>query len=197
MESGIKTGFGKGSGIAARAGGIVNELGRTLSAMNAEDLGKLAGRLLEAEQIFVAGAGRSGLMMRAFAMRLMHLGMRAYVVGETVTPGIGSGDLLIVASGSGETRTVVAMAEKAKKLGAAVALLTVTPDSTLGRLADIVATIPASAKEQTGEGAVGVQPMGSLFEQTLLIACDAIVLEAMDALNTDASIMFGRHANLE
>ena len=48
--------------------------------------------ILKAENIFVTGAGRSGLAAKAFAMRLMHLGLSAYVVGETISPAIHKND---------------------------------------------------------------------------------------------------------
>ncbi len=38
-------------------------------------------------RIFVTGLGRTGLMARGFAMRLMHLGRRVYHVGDVITPG--------------------------------------------------------------------------------------------------------------
>ena len=60
-------------------------------------------RMLAAQRVYVAGAGRSGLIARAFAMRLLHLGFDVYVVGETVTPALQPGDTLVVFSGSGET----------------------------------------------------------------------------------------------
>jgi 6-phospho-3-hexuloisomerase len=46
------------------------------------------------------------------AMRFMHLGYTVFIV-ET-TPAILEGDLLLVASGSGTTSSVVSSAEKAK-----------------------------------------------------------------------------------
>jgi len=89
-----------------------------------------------------------------------------------------------------------AMAGKAAGLGAAVALATVNPQSTIAAAADIVVAIPAAAKESSG-GAVTAQPMGSLFEQSLLLLLDALILELMREEGTDAAAMLGRHANLE
>ena len=54
-------------------------------------------------RVFITGAGRSGLVGRFFVMRLVHLGKSAFVVGETTTPAINEGDLLIAISGSGNT----------------------------------------------------------------------------------------------
>lgn len=188
--------------IPTRAHSILDELHRTIKSIPEQDIEQLVGQIAEtgarAGSIFVAGAGRSGLMMRAFAMRLMHAGLNAYVVGEAVTPGLQAGDLLIIGSGSGETGSLVNMAAKAKKLGANVALATVRPDSTIGQLADTVLVVPAASKEENDGGVTTtIQPMGSLFEQSLLLLFDAVVLSCMDRLGVDSAAMFGRHANLE
>ena len=131
-------------------------------------------------------------------MRLMHMGLSAYVAGETVTPGIKAGDLLIIGSGSGATASLVAMAERAKKIGATLALVTIFPDSPIGKLADALVRIPASTPKAGGEApSQSVQPMGSLFEQSLLIFLDIIVMRLMEKKKMDSTAMFERHANLE
>lgn len=182
---------------------IMSELDQAANEIAAEQLDQLAATILSAGRIFVAGAGRSGLMMRAFAMRLMHLGLEVYVVGETVTRSLGKDDLLLIGSGSGETRSLVPMAEKARSLEAAVGVLTLSPDSTLGRLADFMVKLPGAPKDQAdkaetnGPATVTVQPMGSLFEQLLLLACDAVILALMDKQELSGHKMYGNHANLE
>jgi 6-phospho-3-hexuloisomerase len=40
----------------------------------------------EERGVLVVGMGRSGLVARGFAMRLRHLGLHSYVLGETITP---------------------------------------------------------------------------------------------------------------
>lgn len=74
-------------------------------------------------------------MLKAFAMRLMHIGLKVHVVGDVVTPALQKGDLLLLASASGETASLVNVATKAKQLGGTVVLLTIFPESTLGKLA--------------------------------------------------------------
>ncbi|MFD2610947.1 6-phospho-3-hexuloisomerase [Paenibacillus gansuensis] len=183
--------------VADYTDSVIAELQRVLKAVPGSRIDELAARILDAEQIFVAGAGRSGLMLRAGAMRLHHMGFRAYVVGETVTPGITPRDLLIVGSGSGETKTLTTMAAKAKAIGASVIAITTAPESTIGSLSDAVVAIPAAPKEQNGSHTLSVQPMGSLFEQALLLLLDSLVLALMDQRKTDGAAMFGNHANLE
>lgn len=176
---------------------IVKELHLSVAQIVEEEAERLADLLLRSGKIFVAGAGRSGLMGRAFAMRVMHAGMEAYVVGETITPGIGSGDVLVIGSGSGETRSLAEMARKAKSVGASVAAVTTAPESTIGGLADITVKLPGTPKDKAGSAYATIQPMGSLFEQTLLVFYDAVILRMMDKRGLDSGRMYGRHANLE
>lgn len=176
---------------------ILKELIRTTDRISDEEAEKLANGILEAKKVFVAGAGRSGFMAKSFAMRMMHMGIDAYVPGETVTPNFEEGDMIIFASGSGETKSLVSMAEKAKSLGGTVAALTIFPDSTIGKLADMTVKLPGSPKDQSEGDYKTIQPMGSLFEQTLLLFCDAVILRFMEKKGLDTNKMYGRHANLE
>ncbi|WP_141432153.1 6-phospho-3-hexuloisomerase [Bacillus sp. 03113] len=176
---------------------IINELSRTADLLANEEAEKLVDKILQSKKIFVAGAGRSGFMVKSFAMRMMHMGLDAYVVGETVTPNLQSDDLLIIGSGSGETKSLVSMAEKAKSLGAGVALVTIFPESKIGQLADVAIKLPAKAKAEKDSEYHTIQPMGSLFEQSLLLFLDAVILRFMEKKGLDSDTMFTRHANLE
>jgi 6-phospho-3-hexuloisomerase len=176
---------------------ILSELNRTVGLIADEEAERLADGILGSNKIFVAGAGRSGLMAKTFAMRLMQLGLTAYVVGETVTPSLGKDDILIIGSGSGETGRLVSITEKAKKLGAVIAVATIFPESSIGKLADITVKLPGSPKDKSESGYETIQPMGSLFEQTLLLFYDALILRLMEKQGTNSETMFGRHANLE
>ncbi|MBO7747172.1 6-phospho-3-hexuloisomerase [Paenibacillus sp. MWE-103] len=177
------------------AADMLGELTEALTGIAEERTESFAALLLGARRVFVAGAGRSGLMMRAFAMRLMHLGLNAHVVGDTATPGLRADDVLVVGSGSGETGSLAAMAEQAKRLGAAVALVTASSASRIGRSADEVVRIPGATNAE--REAPSVQPMGSLFEQALLLYLDALVLRLMERLAITEDAMKARHANLE
>ncbi len=183
--------------VSQQFGQILQELERAAELLPEAADDRLTQAILGAGKVFVAGAGRSGLMMKAFAMRLMHLGFQAHVVGETVTPGIGEGDLLLLGSGSGETRTLTGMLEKAQALKATVAALTIQPQSTIGSAADIVVTLPGAPKDQASGTELTVQPMGSLFEQTLLLYLDAVILRLMEEQAQSSGTMYGKHANLE
>lgn len=160
----------------------------------------------ERKKIFVIGAGRSGLVARAFAMRLMHLGFDVYVVGETIMPPVTSNDILITVSGSGRTRTVVAVAEAARSIGARVIALTTYIDSPLAKLADVIVRIPGRTKLALEEDYIVRQvrgfheplaPLGTLFEIVTMIFLDGVVVELMKKLDITEEEMKERHANVE
>ena len=177
---------------------VIDELKKCLDSIDKESAEKAMSMIDSAERIFCAGAGRSGLGIRAFAMRLMHMGKAAYVVGETITPGIQKNDLLVIGSGSGRTASLVAAAEKAKKMGVKILLFTIDPDSPIGKIADFSVKFPApSEKAEGGDIAVSIQPMGSLFEQSLLLLLDCLIVNLMDRHNQTSIAMFANHANLE
>lgn len=179
-------------------GVVLAELGTVLGAVEPEQVNALRSALVTAPRVFVAGKGRSGLQARAFAMRLMHLGLSVFVVDEVTTPGVRAGDLLLIASGSGRTATLVQYAEQAAKIGANVALVTIQSDSLIARLAQIVVCIPApSPKLESPNTAASVLPMGSLFEQALGLVFEILVVQLMHDLNLTSEQMFTRHANLE
>lgn len=177
---------------------ITKELSRTLAQISTGDAEKLVNLIMWSKKIFLAGAGRSGLMAKAFAMRLMHMGFVSFVVGETVTPNLEKDDMLLIGSGSGETGSLVSMANKAKQIGAKVALVSIFPRSTIGQMADVVVTISApTPKVETTTDFKSIQPMGSLFEQSLLVFLDTIILCLMEKQGKDSNSMFTKHANLE
>lgn len=178
---------------------ILQELQYTLSSIDPEKADILIGKIMGAGKVYVAGAGRSLLVMRAFAMRLMHMGLNAYVVGETSTPAAEMGDLLIIGSGSGETDSLVSMAKKARKLGIGLAIITIFVDSTIGKMADNALVIPASTTKVTKDsGYKSVQPGGTLFEQSLWLMCDTMVLRLAELMKVDANqCLDQRHANIE
>ncbi len=151
-----------------------------------------------ARKIFVMGAGRSGFVARAFAMRLMHLGYDVYVVGETVTPRIGEEDLLITISGSGETTSVVNISRKAKEeIGSTLAAITQNENSTLAKMSDVVVLLNGKNKHQRDEALSSIAPLGTMFELTALIFLDGLIAELMSIKNLTEKDLERRHAVLE
>jgi len=159
---------------------------------------KLISQIRNAKHIFLQGAGRSGIAIRAFANRLVHLGFSVSVVGEISSPHSKPGDLLIIGSGSGETSSLKSLAHQAVENGVEVALITMKPDSTIGQLASSVLVLPGKMKTENDRQLMHFsQPMGSAFEQLCFIVYDAIVLELMDQLGETSQSMFKRHADFE
>ncbi|MGA2762183.1 MAG: 6-phospho-3-hexuloisomerase [Spirochaetia bacterium] len=176
----------------------VEEIRSVLALVSAEEMARLAAAIRAAHSVFVAGAGRSGLAMRGFAMRLMHMGIKSYVVGDVTTPALAEGDILVVGSGSGSTSSLVAVAEQAVRRGGAVALLTINPDSPLGKMAGTTVRIPAPSPKASAGGSVkSRQPMATLFEQSLGVLLDSCILLLMEETGISEQKMFERHANLE
>ena len=123
--------------------GVQSEIRECLDAVSEQACEQAARDILSAKKIVVAAAGRSAAAMRASVIRLRHLGLDAYFIGEASTPPVGSGDLLIVGSGSGRTSSVVAQAQKAKQNSLRLLLFTIDPESELADLADTIVVIPA------------------------------------------------------
>ncbi|QIZ09354.1 6-phospho-3-hexuloisomerase [Priestia megaterium] len=176
---------------------ILIEVETVISQVPEEQLQGLAVELHKAKRIFIIGEGRSGLMAKSFAMRLMHLGANVYVVGETITPSIEQGDLLVAVSGSGTTKSVVWTAEKTHSLGCPVIAVTTNPESALAATANPILHVPAATKYRRENELKTIQPLGSMFDQSVHILFDVICLEYGKLNEVDHSQAFGRHSNLE
>ena len=166
--------------------------------INFSEIEKAINAIQNARRIFVMGAGRSGFVAKAFAMRLMHCGYDVYVVGETVTPRIGKDDLLIAISGSGETTSVVNISKKAKELiGSKIMSVTSNKESTLAKISDIIVYIKAKIKTEKDDELSKIAPLGTMFELTVMIFLDALIAELMSLRNLTEKDLEDRHAVLE
>ena len=176
---------------------ILKELAGILSGVKPGEVDAFCEEILKARRVFVTGAGRVLRMCQAFAQRLRHLRIDAYVVGETTVPPIGKKDLLVAASGSGETVTALAIAGRGKKNGARLAVVTARRDSSLAALADCLLEIPAPTSLKRPEEPETKQPLAGLFEQSLLLTFDAggLLLRAEKGLTDEE--MWEEHSNLE
>src|SRR6059036_90800 len=160
----------------------------------------------KSRRILVLGVGRSGLIGRAFAMRLMHLGFEVYVLGETITPAVGKGDLVVAISGSGTTKLAVTAATIGKEVGATVVAITSFPKSDLGRLADHVVQVKGRTKvaEETDyftRQMTGVHeplaPLGTIFEIACTVFLDSLIVELMYRLGRSEKELMRHHATIE
>ena len=186
-------------GVKASVYSILNELTANAAFLEDASFDAFIRDILAAGHIFTAAAGRSKTAVTAFTNRLMHLGLKVSMLGEITCPHTAPGDLLIIVSGSGETGSLVAAANKAKKSGLRVALLTMDPESSIGRLANTVVLLPGVSPKLKGaeNGLTSIQPMGSAFEQMAFLTLDAVILELMPQLLETSDSMFARHADLE
>ena len=121
---------------------MTEEIAHVIDEIPDEEINSFISAILKAERVYLAVAGRSGLIARAFAMRLMHIGLESYVVGETVTPAMEAGHAVVIFSGSGETNSMVDIAESAKALGGVLCHVTSHRDSVIVKLSDFVVEIP-------------------------------------------------------
>ena len=174
---------------------ILGEIRRCLSQVEEEEIYDAARTIISAKRVFVEGVGRSGLVAATFAMRLSQMGIITYVVAETTTPSIQKDDLLIICSGSGESDSLITHAQTAKKLQALVMLYTANASSEIGCSSDYQIVISAPKKYEIETASM--QPMGTLFEQSVTIAFDITILELMKQMNLSSKQMYKNHKNLE
>ncbi len=184
---------------------IVKHTERVSNQLDEEEVDQLVELILNSKRVFVVGAGRSGLVVKAFAMRLMHLDIDVHVIGETVTPGLLKRDLLLSVSGSGETTFAVNTAQAAKDLGVNVAAITSYPDSRLAKLASRVVILPGRVdvsdersyldRQIAGEYE-SLTPMGTLFEVAAMVFLDSVIACMMKKLGKKEEDMKAKHATI-
>ena len=177
---------------------ILDELNQNVEFIEENQMLELAKMIQKANHIFLTGKGRSGLSISAFANRLLHLGYSVSMIGEISAPHTQKGDLLIIASGSGETDALVSAAKKAKEEKINLVCLTMNPKSSIAQLADLVVLIPGvSPKVEELSSITSIQPMGSMFEQMIYLSMDALILQLMKEAKMSSDEMFNNHANIE
>ncbi|MFD9628939.1 6-phospho-3-hexuloisomerase [Peribacillus muralis] len=176
---------------------ITNELATTLNNMDGDDMNTLLLEIQRADKVFFVGVGRVLLSLKAIAKRLAHLGIKTYVVGQITEPAITEKDLLIVGSGSGESAFPLIIAKKAKQYKATVAHIGANPKCSMNQFTDFFIKIPVSTKLQLPDEIASVQPMTSLFEQSLLLVGDTLALMMIREQDIDMPSLWKYHANLE
>ncbi|WP_309666919.1 SIS domain-containing protein [Tabrizicola sp.] len=180
--------------LAARA---ADEIRAAVAAIDPAAMDGMVHDIAAARRIACYGVGREGLMMRALAMRLYHLGLDAHVVGDMSCPPLGPGDLLITSAGPGGFSTVNGLTQVARTAGARVACVTAQAQGTAPQSADRIFLIPAQTMASDQTGATSVLPMGSLFEGAQYLAFELLILRLRDHLGIAPETMRARHTNLE
>lgn len=176
---------------------VLSELDKTLSAVDEDQINALIELLTKAGKVFVVGVGRVQLSLLAFVKRLNHIGINATYVGAIDEPAIEPGDLLIVGSGSGETVIPVAISVIAKNIGANIVHIGSNQHSTVSGAADLVVRLPCRTKLALDDEIDSLQPMSSLFEQSLLLLSDIVCMMIIDKKNINLKELWTTHANLE
>ncbi|MGF7131379.1 6-phospho-3-hexuloisomerase [Paraburkholderia sp. EB58] len=176
---------------------ILGQIQASLQGVSSAELAALVAEIERAPRVFCLGAGRSGILLQAFCMRLNHLGFEAYMAGGLPCPPVGADDLIIVASGSGETRSVSAVLEQGRSAGARVALFTARRSGVRSMAADVVVIVPAPTGLVNNGHPQNLQPMRTLFEQAFFLLCEAIICWLKMKKGIGEEEMAQRHANLE
>lgn len=174
---------------------VKKEIDEVLDLVDESQIDDVETLITKDKRIFVLGAGRSGLMARAFAMRLMHIGYHPYVIGETITPSIQKGDVLVAVSGSGNTQSILELAEKAKNNGVTLIGVTSNKSSKLGKIADKLIVVPGATK--AGDGVKSIQLLSTLFDQTVHITLDVLCLKLSRRDHTSNQQAAAEHSNME
>jgi 6-phospho 3-hexuloisomerase len=173
---------------------IHKKIGEILNKIDSEDIKSIKKLFLKSQRIFLYGAGRSGLVAKAFAIRLVHLGFQTFVIGETITAPVQKGDLVIIVSGSGETIPAVMTAEIAHNLNAHVVSITAKKKSDIAKYADITICIRSTCTEEDRKK---YAPLGTLFEASVWVLLDGLVADILDSKKETEEDMRARHATLE
>jgi len=184
-------------GIKATTKIILNEIRSVLDKIHEHPYEEFIASILRAKNLFVTGQGRSGLVSRTFAMRLTHIGLNSYCVGDATTPNIDNGDLLVACSSSGNTHITCYIAGLAKKSCATVVAITSQKNSPLTNQADIVIELPVQEINTDYKNNGSVQFRSTLFEQACLVYLDGIIHSLVTKLKSSERDMHKRHANLE
>lgn len=181
-----------------QVGRAAEELRVAAAGVDPESLTAMVEELAVAGRVVCYGVGREGLMMRALAMRLYHMGLDAHVVGDMSCPPVAAGDLLVVSAGPGSFSTVMGLLGVAKGAGARVACVTAQPGGAVPQASDRVLVIPAQTMaDDTGPAVASVLPMGSLFEGAQYLVFEMLILMLRDRLGVAPEAMRDRHTNLE
>jgi 6-phospho 3-hexuloisomerase len=173
---------------------IQKKVQEILNSIDEDNINEALNLFFNCNHIFVYGAGRSGLVAKAFAIRLVHLGFQAFVIGETITIPVQKGDLVVIVSGSGETIPAVMTAEIGNNLGAKVVSITGKKNSDIAKYADITIYISSGCLEEERKK---FAPLGTLFEASVWILLDGLIADLLDRKFETEETMRKRHATLE
>jgi 6-phospho-3-hexuloisomerase len=183
--------------VKSRYADAVAELARVTERLDEAQISGFMDAIVGARRVFLVGAGREGLSLRGFAMRLAHLGRVTHWIWDDTTPGLGAGDLLIMTSGSGEVGSLDYIFDRATEAGCRTAVITGDPSGVTARKANVLLWLPASVYKGKADVVPSSQPMGNLYEQALLILLDQVAMALAERLGETKETMEHRHRNVE
>ena len=171
---------------------ILGSIEHSFDNLNCESIEKSVELLTSANNVFVYGSGRSGLVGRTFAMRLMQLGIESFFIGETITPAVKPGDCVFFVSKTGETQTAIQAAEIVDNRveNSDIIVLTASPESPLAELGDVVISLKSTYNSEKNRK---LAPLGTVFEDTAMIFLDGLIAVLMEELGEFEEDMRDRH----
>ncbi|MDR1820382.1 MAG: 6-phospho-3-hexuloisomerase [Methanobrevibacter sp.] len=185
---------------------VLEKINDSVDYINENNINEIIDLIINSKNVFLVGAGRSGLVAKSFAIRLMQIGISVYIVGDAVTPAVCKDDCICALSGSGETKSVHLTVKTAKEIGSKVVLFTSNPNSRIAKLSDVICHIKTSKivrdendhifRKLKGEYS-SLTPLGTLFELTSMVFLDGLIAELMMILHKTESDLKDRHATLE
>lgn len=184
---------------------VMLEIGKVLRSFKENDINDFVQKIVEIKntggKICGFGAGRMGYGLRAFMMRLNHIGIPAYFIGDTFIPPFDKNDLFIVTSGSGETRSVLKYLEIAKEKGVKTLAITGNGNSTMAKISDISIVFKSSNgglnSDDSNDKINSIQPMTSLNEQSMFIFFDIIAVILIKVIGIKKEDEKKFHFNIE
>ena len=191
---------------------MISRIGEIAATLEQEQVDCFINAIAGADRIFVIGAGRSGFVAKSFAMRLMHLGLTSFVIGETVTPSFHNNDVLIAFSGSGKTKSVREACETTRQIGGQICLITGTRVSPMAELADCIVLLNTEEEScQVGPDHFDLRqlrgehrsisapctPLGTLFETSAMIFADSVISALIEMKHCSIEEIMHRYANMQ
>ena len=172
---------------------MANGVAALLMSVSQDEIDAMTQAILDAKRVFVAGFGRAGNNVKILSMNCSQAGMETFVCGDNSTPSIHEGDILVIGSGSGTTKTMVILAEKAKKYGATLGLISGNADSIIGKMADVNIVIPRTMPKPGGKP----EDRGGSFYHVMQMVCDCIQAYVLEARGMTGKDVRYYHNNLE
>ncbi len=169
---------------------IAKKITEILANGDKETIEEIIRLLLSSDKVFMYGAGRSGLIGKAFAIRLVQLGFKVFFIGETTTPIVDDTDVALIISNTGETMSAIQTANIIRRVGAKVIVMTSRRTSKLAHAANLVVVLDPEPDDETA----ALAPLGTLFEDSALVFLDGIIAHIMERRKETESKMRGRHA---